>query len=64
VHTFRKYDVQVDTSVATPGECAGTILARLEERLRPPGQQAITQSGYEQNLIDRMPDGGTRPGCI
>jgi chloramphenicol 3-O phosphotransferase len=32
VHTFRKYDVEVDTSVATPGQCAETILAMLEAR--------------------------------
>ena len=30
VHTFRKYDVDVDTSVATPQECAQAILAALE----------------------------------
>jgi chloramphenicol 3-O phosphotransferase len=34
VHTFRKYDVDVDTSVATPRECAETILAVLDA----PGQ--------------------------
>ena len=32
VHTFRNYDVNVDTSVATPGECARTILALLDVR--------------------------------
>jgi len=30
VHTFRKYDVDVDTSVATPRECAEAILAMLD----------------------------------
>jgi chloramphenicol 3-O phosphotransferase len=32
VHTFRKYDVEVDTSVAAPRECAEAILAALEAR--------------------------------
>ena len=32
VHTFRKYDVDVDTSVATPHECAKAILAVLDAR--------------------------------
>jgi len=32
VHTFRKYDVEVDTSVATPRECAEAILAVLDAR--------------------------------
>ena len=32
VHTFRKYDVDVDTSVATPRECAEAILAMLDAR--------------------------------
>ena len=32
VHTFRKYDVDVDTSVATPQECAKAIVAALEAR--------------------------------
>ena len=32
VHTFRKYDVDVDTSVATPQECAEAILAVLDAR--------------------------------
>ena len=32
VHTFRKYDLDVDTSVATPPECAETILAVLDAR--------------------------------
>jgi len=32
VHTFRKYDVDVDTSAATPQECAGAILAVLDAR--------------------------------
>jgi chloramphenicol 3-O phosphotransferase len=32
VHTFRKYDVDVDTSVATPQECANAILAVLDAR--------------------------------
>ncbi len=30
--TFRKYDVDVDTSVAAPQECAEAILAVLEAR--------------------------------
>jgi chloramphenicol 3-O phosphotransferase len=30
VHTFRKYDVDVDTSAATPQECARAILAVLD----------------------------------
>ena len=34
VHTFRKYDVDVDTSVAAPRECAQAILAALDERDR------------------------------
>jgi len=34
VHTFRRYDVDVDTSVAGPRECAETILAVLEARYR------------------------------
>jgi chloramphenicol 3-O phosphotransferase len=34
VHTFRKYDVEVDTSVATPRECAEAILAVLDARSR------------------------------
>jgi chloramphenicol 3-O phosphotransferase len=32
VHTFRKYDVDVDTSVAAPQECAEAILAVLDTR--------------------------------
>jgi len=32
VHTFRKYDVDIDTSVATPQECAEAILAVLHAR--------------------------------
>jgi chloramphenicol 3-O phosphotransferase len=32
VHTFRKYDVDVDTSVATPQECAEAILTGLDAR--------------------------------
>jgi chloramphenicol 3-O phosphotransferase len=32
VHTFRKYDMEVDTSVATPRECADAILAVLDAR--------------------------------
>lgn len=32
VHTFRAYDVEVDTSVAAPGECAGSIVAALDAR--------------------------------
>jgi len=32
VHTFRKYDADVDTSVATPRECAQAILAALDAR--------------------------------
>jgi chloramphenicol 3-O phosphotransferase len=32
VHTFRKYDVDVDTSVAAPRECAEAILAALDAR--------------------------------
>ena len=32
VHTFRKYDVEVDTSVAAPRECAEAILAALDAR--------------------------------
>jgi chloramphenicol 3-O phosphotransferase len=32
VHTFRAYDVEVDTSVATPRECAEAILAVLDAR--------------------------------
>jgi chloramphenicol 3-O phosphotransferase len=32
VHTFRKYDADVDTSVATPQECAEAILAVLDAR--------------------------------
>ena len=32
VHTFKKYDVNVDTSVATPRECADAILAVLDIR--------------------------------
>jgi chloramphenicol 3-O phosphotransferase len=32
VHTFRTYDVDVDTSVATPQECAEAILAVLDAR--------------------------------
>jgi chloramphenicol 3-O phosphotransferase len=32
VHTFRKYDVDFDTSVATPQECAQAILAVLDAR--------------------------------
>ena len=35
VHTFRKYDVDVDTSVATPQECAQAILAALDARSGP-----------------------------
>lgn len=35
VHTFRKYDVDVDTSVATPRECAQAILAALDARSGP-----------------------------
>jgi chloramphenicol 3-O phosphotransferase len=31
VHTFGKYDVDVDTSVAGPRECAQAILAALDE---------------------------------
>jgi chloramphenicol 3-O phosphotransferase len=34
VHTFREYDVDVDTSVATPGQCAEAILAALVARSR------------------------------
>jgi chloramphenicol 3-O phosphotransferase len=32
VHTFRTYDVDVDTSAATPRECAQAILAVLDAR--------------------------------
>jgi chloramphenicol 3-O phosphotransferase len=32
VHTFRKYDVDVDSSVATPQECAEAIRAVLDAR--------------------------------
>ena len=32
VHTFRNYDVDIDTSVATPRECAEAILAVLDAR--------------------------------
>jgi chloramphenicol 3-O phosphotransferase len=32
VHTFRKYDVDVDTSVATPQECEEAILTGLDAR--------------------------------
>ena len=32
VHTFRKYDVNVDTSVATSQQCAEVILALLDAR--------------------------------
>jgi chloramphenicol 3-O phosphotransferase len=32
VHTFREYDVEVDTSIATPRECAEVILAVLDAR--------------------------------
>jgi chloramphenicol 3-O phosphotransferase len=32
VHTFKNYDVEVDTSVATSEECAQTILATLDAR--------------------------------
>jgi chloramphenicol 3-O phosphotransferase len=35
VHTFRKYDVDVDTSVATPPECAHAILTALDARPGP-----------------------------
>ncbi len=31
VHTPGVYDVEVDTSVATPAECATTIRRRIEE---------------------------------
>ena len=33
VHAFRTYDIDVDTSVATPQECAEVILAVLSARL-------------------------------
>ena len=33
VHTFRKYDIDLDTSVATPQQCAEAILAVLAARL-------------------------------
>lgn len=33
VHSFRQYDLEVDTSVASPGECARTIIAGLNARL-------------------------------
>ena len=36
VHTFRTYDLDVDTSVATPQECAHAILAMLEARSEAP----------------------------
>jgi chloramphenicol 3-O phosphotransferase len=32
VHTFRTYDVEVDTSIAAPRECAEAILAVLDAR--------------------------------
>jgi chloramphenicol 3-O phosphotransferase len=32
VHTFRNYDLDVDTSVATPEECAEAILAVRDAR--------------------------------
>ena len=32
VHTFRKYDVDVDTSIAAPRECPEAILAVLDAR--------------------------------
>jgi chloramphenicol 3-O phosphotransferase len=32
VHTFRKYDVELDTSAAAPRECAQAILAGLDAR--------------------------------
>ena len=34
VHTFRKYDVDVDTSVAAPRQCAEAILTALDARSR------------------------------
>jgi chloramphenicol 3-O phosphotransferase len=34
VHTFRQYDVDIDTSKAAPRECADAILAVLEARHR------------------------------
>jgi chloramphenicol 3-O phosphotransferase len=34
VHTFREYDVNVDTSVAAPAQCAEAILAALAARSR------------------------------
>jgi chloramphenicol 3-O phosphotransferase len=35
VHTFRDYDLDLDTSVATPQECAAAILAALSGSGRP-----------------------------
>jgi chloramphenicol 3-O phosphotransferase len=35
IHTFRRYDVDVDTSVATPPECAQAILTALDARPGP-----------------------------
>jgi chloramphenicol 3-O-phosphotransferase len=32
VHTFRRYDVDVDTSVATSQQCAEVIFALLDAR--------------------------------
>ena len=32
VHAFRTYDIDVDTSVATPQQCAEAILAVLDAR--------------------------------
>jgi len=34
VHTFREYDVDVDTSVTAPRQCAETILTALDARSR------------------------------
>jgi chloramphenicol 3-O phosphotransferase len=32
VHSFRQYDLEVDTSLASPEECAQTIMAELRAR--------------------------------
>jgi chloramphenicol 3-O phosphotransferase len=33
VHSFRKYDLEVDTSLGSPEECARTIIAAVKTRL-------------------------------
>jgi chloramphenicol 3-O phosphotransferase len=47
VHRGKLYDLEVDTSRLTPGECAGAIRKRLEARPSPPSSFERMASGRD-----------------